>query len=94
MVRHSTYKYYTVCVYFFSEVIVQQLRALFVELTHLEILTDAMSSHFSSLVANHRKFLMVLQILNNGLESLSHSLREKLEDLVNNKVEEEKAVRV
>lgn len=62
------------------------------ELDHLEKLTSAMSERFSQFIANHRRFLMVIQILSNGAECSLHVLREKLEDLVNNKVEDEKSV--
>ncbi|KAB7500379.1 Serine/threonine-protein kinase TBK1 [Armadillidium nasatum] len=78
-------------VFIFVEVIVHQLKMLHSELDHLEKLTSAMSERFSQFIANHRRFLMVIQILSNGAESSLHVLREKLEDLVNNKVEDEKS---
>ncbi|RXG71378.1 Serine/threonine-protein kinase TBK1 [Armadillidium vulgare] len=80
-------------VFIFVEVIVHQLKMLHSELDHLEKLTSAMSERFSQFIANHRRFLMVIQILSNGAECSLHVLREKLEDLVNNKVEDEKSVR-
>lgn len=77
---------------FFSEVIVNQLTTLQNRVGHVQSLTSAVSDRFGQLVANHRRFLMLTQMCGGNQESSSQPLRERLEDLVNNKVDAEKAV--
>lgn len=72
--------------------IVNQLKKLHGELQHLEKLTVAVSERFGQLVTNHRKFLMMIQMLNIGSETMSQTLRDTLEDIINNKVEDETSV--
>ncbi|XP_076033468.1 I-kappaB kinase epsilon isoform X2 [Oratosquilla oratoria] len=92
--------YYTKCVQLieysvlmFIEVIVNQLKSLQNRLGHIQDLTTAISDRFSQLVANHRRFMMLTQMIGGNQESITPPLRERLEDLVNNKVDTEKEVR-
>ncbi|XP_042862364.1 inhibitor of nuclear factor kappa-B kinase subunit epsilon-like isoform X2 [Penaeus japonicus] len=75
----------------FIEVIVNQLTTLQNRVGHVQSLTSAVSDRFGQLVANHRRFLMLTQMCGGNQESSSQPLRERLEDLVNNKVDAEKA---
>ncbi|XP_069961225.1 serine/threonine-protein kinase TBK1 isoform X3 [Cherax quadricarinatus] len=77
----------------FIEVIVQELTSLKNQMGHVQALTAAVSDRFSQLVANHRRFLMLTQMCGGNQETFTQPLRERLEDLVNNKVDTEKAVR-
>ncbi|KAK4298908.1 hypothetical protein Pmani_028778 [Petrolisthes manimaculis] len=79
----------------FVEVMVQELTALKNRLTHVQALTTAISERFSQLVANHRRFLVLTQVCGGGGGGGQDAtpLRDRLEDLVDNKVDAEKAVR-
>ncbi|XP_042234136.1 inhibitor of nuclear factor kappa-B kinase subunit epsilon-like isoform X2 [Homarus americanus] len=77
----------------FIAVIVQELTSLKNQMGHVQALTSAVSDRFSQLVANHRRFLMLTQMCGGNQDTSSQPLRERLEDLVNNKVDSEKAVR-
>ena len=92
--------YYAKCVHLieysvvtFIEMIVGQLKQLYNRLKHLQSLTRAVSARFSQLVSNHRKFLMLTQMVACKNETATQQLQEKLEDIINNKVESEKLVR-
>lgn len=71
---------------------VQELTALKNRLTHVQALTTAISERFSQLVANHRRFLVLTQVCGGGGGQDATPLRDRLEDLVDNKVDAEKAV--
>ncbi|XP_064122192.1 serine/threonine-protein kinase TBK1-like isoform X2 [Macrobrachium nipponense] len=77
----------------FIEVMIQELTKLQNRMGHVQSLTSAVSDRFSQLVANHRRFLMLTQMCGGNQESTTQPLRERLEDLVNNKVDAEKSVR-
>ena len=92
--------YYAKCVHLidysvlmFIEMIVGQIKQLNNRLKHLQSLTNAVSSRFSQLVANHRRFLVLTQMVASNHESTTQPLQDKLEDIINNKVESEKVVR-
>ena len=71
------------------EVLVTELKSLHTELIHLETYTLAVNERFGQLVLNHRRFLSLLQMLGCTSED-----REALEDLINNEVDNEKAVKL
>ncbi|XP_064115012.1 uncharacterized protein LOC135221121 [Macrobrachium nipponense] len=73
------------------EVMIQELTKLQNRMGHVQSLTSAVSDRFSQLVANHRRFLMLTQMCGGNQESTTQPLRERLEDLVNNKVDAEKS---
>ncbi|XP_066961952.1 inhibitor of nuclear factor kappa-B kinase subunit epsilon isoform X3 [Macrobrachium rosenbergii] len=75
----------------FIEVMIQELTKLQNRMGHVQSLTSAVSDRFSQLVANHRRFLMLTQMCGGNQESTTQPLRERLEDLVNNKVDAEKS---
>lgn len=75
----------------FIEVIVQELTDLRRQLNHVQSLTSAVSDRFSQLVANHRRFLMLTQMCGGNQDVSTQALRERMEDLVNNKVDTEKS---
>lgn len=90
--------YFSKCVFLieysvlmFIEVIVQELTSLKSQLAHVQALTAAVSDRFSQLVANHRRFLMLTQMCGGNQDVSTQALRERMEDLVNNKVDTEKA---
>lgn len=92
--------YYSKCVclteysvLMFVEVMIQALSKLQNRMGHVQALTSAISDRFSQLVANHRRFLMLTQMCGGNQEVTTQPLRERLEDLVNNKVDAEKSVR-
>lgn len=64
------------------------------QLGHVQALTSAVSDRFSQLVANHRRFLMLTQMCGGNQDGATQALRERMEDLVNNKVDTEKSVSV
>ena len=78
--------------YICSEVIVEELTSLRSQLTHVQALTSTVSDRFSQLVANHRRFLMLTQMCGGNQDGSTQALRERMEDLVNNKVDTEKSV--
>ncbi|XP_045123829.1 inhibitor of nuclear factor kappa-B kinase subunit epsilon-like [Portunus trituberculatus] len=75
----------------FIEVIVQELTNLRSQLSHVQALTSTVSDRFSQLVANHRRFLMLTQMCGGNQDVSTQALRERMEDLVNNKVDTEKS---
>ncbi|KAK7072288.1 hypothetical protein SK128_028032 [Halocaridina rubra] len=77
----------------FIEVMIQELTKLQNRMGHVQSLSSAVSDRFSQLVANHRRFLMLTQMCGGYQEATTQPLRERLEDLVNNKVDAEKSVR-
>ncbi|MPC44163.1 Inhibitor of nuclear factor kappa-B kinase subunit epsilon [Portunus trituberculatus] len=77
--------------YFSNEVIVQELTNLRSQLSHVQALTSTVSDRFSQLVANHRRFLMLTQMCGGNQDVSTQALRERMEDLVNNKVDTEKS---
>lgn len=78
----------------FIEVIVLELKSLQSKLGHVQALTSAVNTRFSQLVNNHRRFMMLTQMCGSHQhDSNSPHLTDKLEDLVTDKVDAEKAVR-